>query len=90
LTLWKINITIGEFCRSSAIETPSLQILTFSAGGEDMTSRLFLTIAFFFLLASVIGCASMSDVLKSKDEGTIQVYSVNADQSWEIATTVLR
>jgi len=36
------------------------------------------------------GCATMSDVLKSKDEGMAQVYPVKADQAWEIAMTVLR
>ncbi len=32
----------------------------------------------------------MSDVLKDKDSGTVQVYPVNFDQAWEIAMTVLR
>jgi hypothetical protein len=36
------------------------------------------------------GCASMSDVLKSKDEGTVYVYNVNEEQAWKIAMTVLR
>lgn len=38
----------------------------------------------------IAGCATMSDVIKSKDEGTVKVYPVNADQAWEIARTVLR
>lgn len=37
-----------------------------------------------------VGCATMSDVLKSKDEGTVQTYPVKTDQAWEIAMTVLR
>jgi hypothetical protein len=32
----------------------------------------------------------MSDVLRSKDEGTVQVYSVDQGKAWEIAMTVLR
>ena len=36
------------------------------------------------------GCASMNDVLNSKDEGTVQVYAVNSDQAWDIAKTVFR
>ena len=36
------------------------------------------------------GCASMNDVLNSKDEGTVQVYPVDSDQAWEIAKTVFR
>ena len=32
----------------------------------------------------------MSDVLKSKDVCSVQVCPFNADQSWEIAMTVLR
>lgn len=35
-------------------------------------------------------CASMSDVLKSKDEGTANVYPVSQDQAWEISVSVLR
>jgi hypothetical protein len=38
----------------------------------------------------MLGCASMSDVLRSKDDGSVQVYSVNQDKAWEIAITVLR
>ena len=47
--------------------------------------------AFCTLVCFVMtGCATMSDVLKSKDEGTVQTYPVKLDQAWEIAMTVLR
>jgi hypothetical protein len=36
------------------------------------------------------GCATMSDVLDSKDEGTANVYPVDQDRAWGIALTVLR
>lgn len=36
------------------------------------------------------GCATMSDVMKSKDEGTAKVYPVSGDQAWDIAKTVFR
>jgi hypothetical protein len=36
------------------------------------------------------GCATMSDVMKSKEDGTAHTYPVKADQAWEIAMTVLR
>jgi len=42
------------------------------------------------LYLSIPGCATMSDVLKSKNEGTVQVYRVRADRAWDIAVTVLR
>lgn len=44
------------------------------------------------LVVWVTGCATMSDVVRSKEEGkgTSKVYSVNADQAWEIAKTVFR
>lgn len=52
------------------------------------------TILMLALLAAMfvvlVGCATMSDVLKSKNEGTAQSYSVASDQAWEIAMTVLR
>lgn len=44
-------------------------------------------IAFVVLL---IGCATMSDVMRAKDEGTAKVYPVSADQAWEISKTVFR
>ena len=45
-----------------------------------------------FLAVSVwsVGCATMSDVIRSKDKGTVQVYPVNEDQAWNIAKTVFR
>jgi hypothetical protein len=47
------------------------------------------SLGLLFLL-TISGCASMSDVLKSKDEGTVNVYNVNEEQAWKIAMTVLR
>jgi len=54
-------------------------------------------VKFYIFLSSILaiaflltGCASMNDVLNSKDEGTVQVYPVNSDQAWEIAKTVFR
>jgi hypothetical protein len=35
-------------------------------------------------------CRTMSDVIKNKDEGTVQVYPVNSDQAWKIAMQVFR
>jgi hypothetical protein len=35
-------------------------------------------------------CRTMSDVVKNKDEGTVQVYPVNSDQAWKIAMQVFR
>ncbi len=46
--------------------------------------------ALIILCLSLVGCATMSDVLKSKDQGSIELYSVSFDQAWEIAVTVLR
>ena len=52
---------------------------------------------FAFMLVLVIvaavwlsGCATMSDVMKSKDQGTVMVYPVSSDQAWNIARTVFR
>lgn len=53
------------------------------------TSSMVLAMA---AMSSVVlfGCATMSDVLKSKNEGTAQTYAVGSDRAWEIAMTVLR
>ena len=42
------------------------------------------------ILGLLSGCATMSDVVQSKDQGTSQVYPVTFDQAWTIAMTVLR
>lgn len=42
------------------------------------------------ILGMLSGCATMSDVVQSKDQGTSQVYPVTFDQAWTIAMTVLR
>jgi hypothetical protein len=39
---------------------------------------------------AMAGCATMSDVLDSKEEGTVEVYPVDQNRAWEIAMTVLR
>ncbi|HWR59029.1 MAG TPA: hypothetical protein VN328_09095 [Thermodesulfovibrionales bacterium] len=36
------------------------------------------------------GCATMSDVMKAKNDGTAQVYPVDSEQAWEISRTVFR
>lgn len=39
------------------------------------------------------GCANLGDVIRAKEsgeEGTTQVYPINADQAWKIAITVFR
>lgn len=38
----------------------------------------------------LIGCASMSDVLSSKDDGTAVVYPVNKNEAWDISVAILR
>jgi len=42
------------------------------------------------ILGLLSGCATMSDVVQSKDQGTSQVYPVTFDQAWTISMTVLR
>jgi hypothetical protein len=54
-------------------------------------SRKILILALISMVSVwIAGCATMSDVVRSKDQGTVQVYPVNADQAWEIARTVFR
>jgi hypothetical protein len=38
----------------------------------------------------IIGCATMDDVLNSKEEGTVKVYPVGTDKAWELAVKALR
>jgi hypothetical protein len=47
---------------------------------------------FLVIWVCVTGCATMGDVIQSKErgEGTRKVYPVNADQAWEIAKAVFR
>jgi hypothetical protein len=39
---------------------------------------------------SAPGCRTMSDVIKDKESGTVQVYPVASDQAWKIAIQVFR
>ena len=52
--------------------------------------KLFLPVFAFVMLFLFASCATMSDVLSSKDDGTAEVYPVGFDKAWDIATTVLR
>ena len=36
------------------------------------------------------GCATLSDVVQSKNDGMVQVYPVTSDQAWSIALKVFR
>jgi hypothetical protein len=38
----------------------------------------------------ISACATMGDVMQSKDQGTSQIYPVTFDQAWTIAKTVFR
>jgi len=55
-----------------------------------MIERGIRILVLFLVFAFIVGCAAMSDVVKSKQNGQINVYSINADQGWEIAKTVFR
>lgn len=52
--------------------------------------RKIYVILFLILLFIFNSCATMSDVVKAKEEGTTKVYPVDAEQAWEIAKTVFR
>ena len=41
-------------------------------------------------LCLTAGCATLSDVVQSKNEGMVQVYPVTGDQAWAIALRVSR
>ena len=43
-----------------------------------------------FLGLLLAGCATLSDVLKDKEEGTVAIYKIDKDSAWDIAKTVLR
>ncbi|HXX33891.1 MAG TPA: hypothetical protein VEM15_05380 [Thermodesulfobacteriota bacterium] len=47
---------------------------------------------FLLILVCTMGCATMSDVVRSKEQGngTSKVYRVTTDEAWEIAKAVFR
>ncbi|HVS26274.1 MAG TPA: hypothetical protein VHE58_03105 [Burkholderiales bacterium] len=55
-----------------------------------MRFKLALISAIFLLVFVAAGCATMSDVVTAKADGTSETYPVNADQAWEISKTVFR
>lgn len=46
--------------------------------------------ALVVVLVLLAGCATMGDVMKSKNDGTAQIYPVDSEQAWEISRTVFR
>jgi hypothetical protein len=48
--------------------------------------------ALVMVVLGLAGCSTLSDVVQEKAQGggTAQVYPVNTDQAWKIATTVFR
>ena len=59
---------------------------------DRMTARGMKLMGFLLILVCATGCATMSDVVRSKErgEGTSKVYRVNANEAWEIAKAVFR
>jgi hypothetical protein len=55
-----------------------------------MIERGIKILVLLLVFAFIVGCAAMSDGVKSKQNGQINVYSINADQAWEIAKAVFR
>ena len=53
-----------------------------------MKIHLYVFILFFIVVVSA--CATMTDVLKDKDEGTAAIYKIDPNTAWDIAKTVLR
>lgn len=55
--------------------------------------RILAVVLFVSFVVLLNGCATMTDVVRVKEagtEGTTKVYSVTADQAWEISKTVFR
>ena len=57
-----------------------------------MNARVMKILRCLFILVCVTGCATMGDVVRSKEQGkgTSKDYRVNVDQAWEIAKAVFR
>lgn len=55
-----------------------------------MLKRILVLVCIAAMAVILGGCATMGDVMRAKDDGTAQVYSVTGEQAWEIAKTVFR
>lgn len=55
-----------------------------------MGKRKWQILVMLLIMAGISGCATMGDVAVSKDSGTSVVYSVTADQAWDISKAVFR
>jgi len=53
-----------------------------------MIERRMKILILFLGLTFMVGCMTMSDVIKSKQNGMTNAYSISADQAWEVAKTV--
>jgi hypothetical protein len=54
---------------------------------EGIIMRLFFLLS---LLMLNVGCATMSDVIRNKNNGAVRVYSVNENDAYRIAHTIFR
>ena len=52
--------------------------------------RIYKYLSILLTAAIISSCATMTDVLKNKEEGTSAIYSIDKDRAWDIAKTVLR
>ncbi|MDP2208767.1 MAG: hypothetical protein Q8K98_08335 [Bacteroidota bacterium] len=52
------------------------------------TPIIFVSILLFSIL--LVGCASTADAVRSKHEGTTQVYDISPEQAWSVAKTVMQ
>ncbi len=78
------------------LEGYGIRLLSASTGREkgfaQVDRKRTTIVALLLALVWVTGCATMTDVLKAKDEGKgmTRVYPVSADQAWYIAKAVFR
>jgi hypothetical protein len=65
-------------------------VITNAKGGSMAKAVVMSVLGLSMACVVLLGCATMSDVLASKNEGTVKVYPVSRDRAWDIAMTVLR
>jgi len=52
--------------------------------------KIYNFLPFAVVLIITGACATMTDVLKDKEDGTVAVYKIDSETAWDIAKTVLR
>ena len=67
-----------------------MKAINLQPGGRGVVARILALAVAALLALATLGCTSLDDAVKARDEGTTRLYSVTEDQAWQITSTIFR